>query len=178
MSKLTAPAATAALAALLAACAGPTDYRPASGPADTGYAVTQVAADRYLVRFEGNAATARQTVETYMLYRAAELADRTGHPYFAIVEDETEREVDVDVYSAGPGFYGYGAGFGIGPNWGYPYYGTWGVAGPDPMVTTTDSYTAFATVEMLDSRPEGRRDVFTTQEVLTTLRPQIDFPEG
>ncbi len=163
-------------AAALAAGCGPTPYQPAAALGGTGYETTRLTHDRYLVNFEGNAATSRQRVETDMLFRAAEVAARTGRPYFAIVRQDTERDVDLDVLYSSPGLYGYGHGFGIGTGFGFPYYTSVGY-GLGPTVTTSDAYEAFATVEMLDARPAGRPDVFETQDVLSTLAPLVQRPE-
>ena len=46
-----------AAAFVAGACAGPTAYRQADGADDDGYRTTQLSEDRYLVSFEGNAAT-------------------------------------------------------------------------------------------------------------------------
>jgi hypothetical protein len=164
---------------LLAAC-GPTEYeRAGGGPGETGYTTSRLAEDRYLVTFEGNAQTPRETVETYLLYRAAEVAAETGHPYFALVAQATEREVDYNVYAARPGLHGLGPGFGgVGPAYGYPYYATWGYGGLPPTVTTTDAFEAYATVAMLESRDTAREDVFETEAVLAGLRPLVEFPES
>ena len=108
--------ATAAAAVVLVAACGPTEYGPASSLSDTGHTTSQVADDRYVVRFEGNAATSRERVEVYLLYRVAQVAEQTGHPYFAIVGEETEREIETH-YTA-PGFYGHGP-------FRYPYYSTY-----------------------------------------------------
>lgn len=159
---------------LLGAGCGPTEYK-AAGPLDeTGYQTTQLTDDRYLVSFEGNAETSRQRVETYLLYRAAEVAAQTGHPYFALVEEETEREVELNTYYTSPGFYGYGPGLGFNRGFGgFPYYTTFGY-GPGPVVSASDSYEAYATVEMLNERPADRPDVFETSNVIRTLAPQIE----
>ena len=172
-------AGATALAALAAGC-GPTPYGPAASLGGAGYETTQLTQNRYLVSFEGNAATSRQRVETYMLFRAAEVAAQTGHPYFAIVRQDTERDVDVNVFHASPGLYGHGPrrgrGFGIRGGFGFPYYSSVGY-GLGPTVTTTDSYEAYATVEMLNAPPSGRTDVFETQDVISTLTPQVRRPE-
>lgn len=169
--------AVVALALGVAGC-GPTPYEPAASPSDTGYLTEQLSEDRYRVSFEGNADTERETVETYLLYRAAEVAAKTGHPYFAVVEGEMEREVEVNRYMTMPGFYGYGARlYGPGFYGGFPYYTTSGYT-PGPAVATTDSYEAMATVEVLEARPDGRRPVFETQRVLRTLGPQIERPDA
>ena len=168
-------AGAAALALLTASC-GPTPYAPAAAPGGTGYDTTQLSQDRFLVSFEGNAATSRQRVETYMLFRAAEVAAQTGHSHFAIVRQDTERDVDVNVYAASPGLYGYGSRFGTRRGFGFPYYTSIGY-GLGPTVTTTDSYETFATVQMLDARPPDRTDVFETRDVLATLGPVVRRPE-
>lgn len=196
-------ACAAALAALAAGC-GPTPYEPAASARDAGYETVRLAPDRYLVSFEGNAATPRQTVESHAVYRAAEVAAQTGRPYFAIVEGDVERDVDVDVLYSSPGLYGFGSRLGVGPGFGFPYhsrvgygagtdygtglsvgisYGTGLGVGPrrygygaGPVVSTTDSYEAFITVETLESRPAGRQDVLATQDVLDTLGPRIERP--
>lgn len=157
--------ATAAATVVFVAACGPTDYGPASSLSDTGYQTAQVANDRYVVRFEGNEATSRERVETYLLYRVAQVAEQTGHPYFAIVSEETDREIET--YFTAPGFYGYGP-------FRYPYYSTYSYSSVGAPVSTTDSYEAAAAVEMLESRPQGREDVMATQEVLDALRPHID----
>jgi hypothetical protein len=167
--------AAAALALALAGCA--TDYQPAASAGDTGYDVTQIASDRYRVSFVGNAATSRETVETYLLYRAAETAAQAGAPYFAIVRQTTDRDVDVNVnplYTSELHASGYGADFGVGAGYGFPYYSGFRYGGRQ-LLTTTDSYQAYATIETLQSRPAGREDVYDTQAVLTALRPRIDF---
>lgn len=174
--RFTAPIRASAFAALalgLAGCA--TDYKPADSAGDTGYDVTQIASDRYRVSFVGNAATSRETVETYLLYRAAETAAQAGAPYFAIVQQTTDRDVDVDVnplYTAELRDAGYDTDLGVAPGYGFPYNSSF--AGGRQVLTTTDSYQAYATVETLQSRPAGREDVYDTDAVLTALRPRID----
>jgi len=81
----------AALAGLtmLAACATVTPYQAATDQ-QFGYTNQQVEADRWQVSFAGNSLTDRQTVETYLLYRAAELTKQQGFDHFRVVQRETE----------------------------------------------------------------------------------------
>ena len=70
--------------ALLAACAGPTPYAPASALDRPGYVTTPVEAGRLRVGFRGKAATVRETVERHLLFRATEAmvaAGATGSGY-------------------------------------------------------------------------------------------------
>lgn len=79
------------LAAVLAAsCASETPYAPADG-GRVGYSEQQIEENRYTVTFAGNSLTDRQTVETYLLYRAAELTIARGYDYFIVVQQDTER---------------------------------------------------------------------------------------
>ena len=79
------------LSLLLAACAGkPTPYQAAQG--GFGYSEQQTEENRYRVSFAGNSASSRQTVEDYLLYRAAELTVQTGHDWFQVFDRNTVQE--------------------------------------------------------------------------------------
>ncbi|NQY12279.1 MAG: hypothetical protein HRT81_00260 [Henriciella sp.] len=82
---------TSALAALalLGACATATPYQAATS-GSKGYANQQIESDRWNISFAGNSLTDRKTVETYLLYRAAELTDLEGYDYFRVVQRETD----------------------------------------------------------------------------------------
>lgn len=84
---------TPALAALalLGACATATPYQAAFDK-DHGYADQQIESNRWSVSFAGNNLTDRKTVETYLLYRAAELTSQQGYDYFRVVRRETDAE--------------------------------------------------------------------------------------
>ena len=58
---------------MAAACQTPTPYGPAVSPNGDGYTTQQIESNRFRVSFKGNSLTTRQTVDTYMLYRAAEV---------------------------------------------------------------------------------------------------------
>ena len=61
----------------VAGCAQPTPYAAQSH--DQGYSETQIDANRWHVTFRGNSVTPKQTVEDYLLYRAAELTAAHGY---------------------------------------------------------------------------------------------------
>lgn len=79
----------AALGLSLAACETPTPYQPADG--GFGYATQQLEDNRYRVTFAGNASTPRETVQNYLLLRAAEVTLESGHDYFRVVDQDLER---------------------------------------------------------------------------------------
>lgn len=73
----------------LAACASPTPYAPLFDR--YGYAEQQIEDNRYRVTFTGNSVTAKETVENYLLYRAAELTRARGYDYFELTDRDTEK---------------------------------------------------------------------------------------
>ena len=76
------------MAALAACSVAPTPYQAAGE--DGGYSEQQIEANRYRVKFVGNNATPRETVENFALYRAAELTLQTGNDYFKVVSRDVE----------------------------------------------------------------------------------------
>ena len=103
-------------AALLVGCGGPTLYKAADP--DFGYKEQQLERDRYRVTFSGNSLTDRETVENYLLYRAAELTLERDFDYFVVFDRDVEAETRyVYSFSGFPGhghyrLYGYHRGFG------------------------------------------------------------------
>lgn len=92
----------AASAAILAACATSTPYQPASKPGGfDGFSQTMIENDRARVTFGGNSLTERETVENYLLYRAAEIAVERGFDHFTLAERDTEEKTRIH---ASPGF--------------------------------------------------------------------------
>ena len=59
------------LLGMLAGCAQPTPYQPATE--GYGHSEQQIEDNRYRVSFAGNDLTPADTVQNYLLYRAAEL---------------------------------------------------------------------------------------------------------
>ena len=69
-------------AGLLTACMGPTPYQPRLEGQSTGYTDRALTQNRYRVTFTGNSATPRETVESYLLLRAAEVTRAAGYASF------------------------------------------------------------------------------------------------
>lgn len=81
----------AAAATFLAACATATPYQAAApGTAAYGFTEQQIENNRVRINFRGNSLTDRQTVENYMLYRAAEVTLERGFDYFIVADRNTE----------------------------------------------------------------------------------------
>jgi hypothetical protein len=154
---------TAAIFCLLAACAsGPTPYQHARD--GFGYSEQRIEDNRYRVSFAGNSATSRQTVEDYLLYRAAELTVQTGHDWFAVVDRDTMQEFSG--YGGSPevgvGF-GGGSGFGVGLS--MPMFGGSGGSG---------RYTADMDILVHDGeKPQDDADAYDAFSVISRLQPKV-----
>ena len=143
------------LAALLAGCAMPAAYAPRRTGQETGYTDRELTPNRFRVTFTGNSATPRETVENYLLLRAAEVTLASGSTYFLFDSRDTKARTRTTVdplpgsYFGGP--YGgpfYGA-WAFRPRWGYDRFG------PDVMITQSTRYEAFAEIVLL--RPGQER---------------------
>ena len=78
-------------ACVLSACATQTPYQPAS--ADRyGFSEQRIETNRIRITFRGNALTDRETVETYLLYRAAEVTIASGQDYFIVADRGTDAQ--------------------------------------------------------------------------------------
>lgn len=96
-------AVAAALGVAACGSMGPTPYQPALGT-EMGYSDTMIESNRFRVSFKGNSLTNRETVENYLLFRAAELTLQQGYDHFTIADRDTDRERSIR--GGGPAYYG------------------------------------------------------------------------
>jgi hypothetical protein len=143
-------------AALLAGCATPTPYAPRTEGARTGYTDRALTQTRYRVTFTGNAVTPRETVESFLLLRAAEVTRAAGYGSFVFDTRNTKANHTVTAIPEGPGFYGRSGFGGWGRRGGFGYwggFGGWGGYGfgydPAVDVVVRTNYQAYAEVVML-----------------------------
>lgn len=173
----------------LSACMTATPYQPATGTgsARAGYSDTQIEGNRFRVSFAGNSLTARETVERYLLYRAAELTLQQGFDYFVLSDRDTEKKTDiVSTPSAwgGPGPWGYWSPswrFYRGPRWGWrswdPFYDDPFWRDRDWDYRTVTQYEAMAEVVMgKGPKPMDNVRAFDAHEVVARLGPSIQMP--
>jgi len=149
----------------LGACAVPTLYQPAAG--GYGYAQQQIESNRFRVSFAGNSLTARETVENYLLYRAAEIALAQGGDYFVVVGRDTEARASYDSGFGGHGGYGY--------DWGYRYPRSAyvGLGGGRPIT----EYRAYADIVVYRGRkPATEPNAYDARDVMARLAPTVVRP--
>jgi hypothetical protein len=156
------------LAGLAAGCASPTPYQPATN--GLGYAEQPIEPDRYRVTFSGNSLTSRETVENYLLFRAAEVTLARGYDHFFLVEKETERRTTYDTTVTGLGGYPY-RGY---PYRGHPFYGPYFGDFATATARPSDQYAAYANVVMRHGRkPPANTNAYDARAVLERLGPTI-----
>jgi hypothetical protein len=172
MTRLFQTLVVAAFAAGLAACVTPTPYQPAP-PDGFGYSETRLDKNKFRVTFRGNSLTKRETVEDYLLYRAAELTLQNGFSHFLIIGRDTEAKTSyrywIDSYGGRGWFY---HGF---PGW-YrdPWHRPWGAYDVQPVTT----YTATAEIILVKGPvQDGEARAFDAQQVLVQVGPRVVRPE-
>jgi len=109
-----------ALALAVAACMGPTPYQPLE-PEQGGYAEEQLSENQYRVVFTGNARTAPEQVEQFLLRRAAELTLKAGYDWFRPTNRVVEGKIRTIQTSRGTVRVSQGPGYSGWDNYGAFY---------------------------------------------------------
>lgn len=168
-----------------------TPYQPLHSASEIqgGYSDIRLDETHYRVTFSGNRLTSRERVESYLLFRAAELTLLNGYDYFVIEDREVEHQIERQLrrdpfydpwYSS---YYGYWR-----PYWRYyrrdygwyhwyPYYG-------DPFwadrydTRTIERFEATADIRLgRGTPPNGNLRAMDAREVRDRLAPQIEYPD-
>ncbi len=159
---------TAAAIALLvvAACATPTPYKPALTPNDEGYTTQQIESNRFRISFKGNSLTNRQTVDTYMLYRAAEVTLQNGFDYFVIVNKDVDKNTAYENY-------GDDLAWGWGGGWGWRHGFGPGFGGGIDYSRPISSYDAIADIVAYRGQKQNNPTAYDAREVTAAVGPTI-----
>lgn len=182
--------AAAALTLGLSACETATPYQalnPSAAYAG-GYRDTRLDSNHWRVTFAGNSMTSRETVERYLLFRAAELTTGQGFDWFQETDQHTDKksEAFVDPYYSrwnygyawqpswrfrrARGGVGFSAGWSTwGPGWAYD---PWGPA----YVSEFSRYDVSADIMM--GRGPKPPQALDAHEVMTNLGPSIARPKA
>lgn len=155
----------------LASCVQPTPYQPQEGRYGAGYSDQRLAANRYRIVFTGNSATARTTVEDYLLRRAAEVTMQAGYNYFMFDTRNTEARTDYYTQFANrwPGSRFSAAWY--WHNWYYDPYG-YSSFGSDFVYSET-RYQAYAEIVLLTGAQAAAEPTsMEARDVMSHLAPQ------
>ena len=169
--RLVRPISTLMAAALvLTACAAPAVYQPRQGTSGIGYSDEQLAANRWRVTFTGNSATKRQTVENYLLLRAAEVTRQSGFHWFVFDSRDTEAKTTYQSDFAGwPGWRGRGW---YRHSWPYDGLGD----GPSRPITTYEAYAEIVLLSEAQAKAEPR--AMQAEDVIAHLSPPPAAPSA
>ncbi len=176
-----------ATALMLGACTLVTPYQPLRSQQAQlgGYSDKELNSDRWHVTFAGNTVTSRETVERYLMYRAAQLTLKQGYDRFVV----TDRHVQQQVTDVGPAFGQSAWGGYWAPQWGvqprgfYSGFGrpsTWAggpASGGGPMqLEKVRRYEASSDIVMARGKtPYKAAQVFDARLVIANLQPGIVF---
>jgi len=158
-----------ALLGLVACTTSPAPYAPKTSDTSTGYTDQQLDHNRFRVTFAGNSVTSRETVENYLLLRAAEVTLAAGYDYFLFDTRDTKAKTTyLSSFSGWPGWHGYG--------W---YWHSWAYDpfGPDPFGMETTSrpitrYQAYAEIVLLTAdQAKNEPRAANAREIIAHLRP-------
>jgi hypothetical protein len=158
-------------AGLLAGCMTPTPYAPRTEGQRTGYTDRELTRTRYRVTFTGNSVTPRETVENYLLLRAAEVTRAAGYPDFVFDTRNTRANHTYDAIPYGPPDPYWGGGFGFHRGWGG--WGGWGFAyDPAVDVVVRTNYEAYAEIVLLTPEQAAREPrAINAADVIAHLGP-------
>jgi hypothetical protein len=165
----------------VAGCETATPYQPLEhgSKVSGGFSDQKLDADHFTVSFKGNSDTLRAKVESYLLYRAAQITVEQGFDWFETVDRHTDRkqETFVDPFY-GPGYrWGYFRPYYnfYGPGYGWRGWGPWG--GYD--VQTLQEFQATTEIALHHGpKPPGDARALDAHEVLTNLGPKIQHPKA
>jgi len=177
--KITAAIAAIGLVVGLSACETATPYQPLRHGTEVsgGFTDQRLDQNHFRVTFQGNTVTPRETVESYLLYRAAELTVSQGYDWFEAADRHTERDRQTYIDPLyGPGLYGYW----WGPRWrtwgGYGW-GPWGPYWGGATVSSVQKFQASAEIVMQHGpKPTADPRAMDAREVLANLSPRIQRP--
>lgn len=156
-----------AAALALAACAAPTPYQPAKN--GFGYGQQQIEDNRYRVTFKGNDVTTLDTVDIYLLYRAAELTVQSGFDYFEIADRETDKSTRYWVT-----FNNFGGFSRRSRAFNDAFFATGIETGTSRPIT---QYEATANVVLFrGQKPAGKTNAYDARDVLQRLGRYIERP--
>ncbi|MBI3676882.1 MAG: hypothetical protein HY243_09745 [Proteobacteria bacterium] len=154
-----------AAALVLSACAGPAVYQAKEPGGRIGYTDERLAPNRYRVTYSGSSSTRRETVEDFLLLRAAQVTLDSGFSYFVFDTRDTEAKTTYySTFGGWPGWRGYG--------W---YWHNWPFGPPfdEEESRPITRYEAYAEIIMLsDAQAKSEPRALSAHELVDRLGPR------
>ena len=157
----------------LSGCATATHYQ--ASHKGNGYSDEQLESNRYRVTFSGNSFTPRETVENYLLYRAAEITLDNDYDYFVIADRDTESKTTY--YSTFDDFGGFSRfhsfhrfGFFNRKAFGFNRFGGFGTS----QIRSSVRYSTFADIVLFEgSKPNDDPNAYAAKDIQEKLADSI-----
>ena len=179
-----------AMAVAVGGCTTSTPYQPLSASSATsgGYTDQQLGEGRYRVAFAGNMLTTRERVESYLLFRAAELTREQGYDWFVVVDHEMDHEIERQVRPDPSYRPWYGLQYGDWrPYWRYQSPGDnwrdWDPYHGDPFwtrdvdVMTIERFEATSEIRLgRGPVPAGEDRAMLARDVIAQIGPKLEYP--
>jgi hypothetical protein len=162
MTRTRVGAAIAVLASFvaLAGCETQAPFQPREGHS-SGYTDERLATNRYRVTFLGNTVTGRETVENYLLLRAAQVTLQSGYRWFVFDTRDTEAKTSYHTDFVDWPEFGFHHRFG-------GYWHDWDYADSYPSTR----YNAYAEIVMLSSeQARGEPRALDANDIVARLTP-------
>ena len=153
-------------------CASPTPFQKANRWG-RGYTDQKLDNNKYRISFKGNRLTERETVEAYLLYRAAEICLKDGFSFFTFTSFNTDRMTQLEgispVLYQNPVAYDFRVPFYL---YNSPNLGTRG------GTLERTEFEAVAFLAMAKTAPEAKKELyFNASEILQNLKSKIVRPD-
>ena len=171
-----------AVLAFVASCSSAaTPYQPSVSPGGYGFSETPIEQNRVRLSFRGNSLTGRETVETYLLLRAAETTIERGFDHFVVANRATDadvqryREAEPFYPAFRPVYYYFHPRYGWRPYYD-PFYRT-GFWDSPARVREITRYEAVAEIAMFrGAKPADNPNAFDARDVVSNLRGRVAAP--
>jgi len=156
----------------LSACATPYQAKGFRG----GYSDIRIDSNTVMVAYRGNAYTDRQTVQSYLLYRCAQVTVGDGYDYFVLTGADTEARQGAistpSTYSSTTSASAIASG-----NSAFGHSQTFGAVNPGQTITYT-KYGANAVIKMFKGKkPLEDSQAYDAHEAIQYMGPRIEGAE-
>lgn len=166
---------------LMIGCQSSTVYKQAQN-GQFGYSDTKLDDKIYRVNFRGNSITSRETVETYMMYRVAQLTLEKGYTHFKILSRDHKILTSFDSNYRSNAFLGpYVTGYYGFNSYRFPYYSygyPWSYGyGFNIQLDTRRRYESIAYVKVENITSPANVEYQNADLVIKFLMDKITFPK-
>jgi len=154
----------------LSGCSTASVYSQKVEGASTGYTDVRLAQNRFRVTYSGGASTRRETVEDFLLFRAAQVTLESGTAWFVFDMRDTQAKTT---------YFSDFNGFPQGPGFGWRHRWDWWPGEDTETTTALTRYQAYAEIVTLsDAQAHADPHALNAQDVINRLGPKVLPPSA